>query len=237
MTIPKVIYQTWKHKNLSPNIIKIRDNIQNINPGYKIVLYDDDEIDEFIKSNFDKYIYDTYSKLNVGAARADFWRYCILYKYGGVYLDMDSEILRPLDEIIDKDDHAIITREGNKGYFNNWIMIFQKEHPILLEAINNCCYNIKNKTSDNIALLTGPWGPLTDAVNKVMCEFYHKKTNLYFEDDDVLNNTLNNPNIKTRCKFYKIDMGSYAQFKHRYVRDLYKNHTYWRSEKQLYKIH
>ena len=127
MSIPKVIYQTWKHKNLCSNLIKIRENIQKLNPDYKIIIYDDNEIDEFIKSNFDEYIYDTYSKLNIGAARADFWRYCILYKYGGVYLDMDSEIIKSLDDLIDENDQAIITRESNKGYFNNWIMIFQKK--------------------------------------------------------------------------------------------------------------
>jgi len=56
-----------------------------------------------------------------------------------------------LDELIDENDQAIVTREHNKGCFNNWIMIFQKDHPILLETINNCCYNIINKTTDNIA--------------------------------------------------------------------------------------
>jgi len=96
MPIPKIIYQTWKDKNLSSNLLKIRDNIIKLNPDYKIILYDDKEIDEFIKSNFDEYVYNAYSKLNIGAARADFWRYCILYKFGGIYLDFDSEILKTI---------------------------------------------------------------------------------------------------------------------------------------------
>ena len=235
MPIPKVIYQTWKHKNLSSNLIKIHKSIQELNPDYKIILYNDNEIDKFIKLNFDEYIYDSFSKLNIGAARADFWRYCILYKYGGVYLDMDSNIIRSLDDLIEEDDQAIITREGNKGYFNNWIMIFQKNHPILLEAINNCCYNIKNKTSNNISILTGPWGAFTDAVNKIMGEFFHKKSNLYFEEDSILNNILNNPSNKIRCKFYKIDMGTFARWKHRYTNELYIDHIHWTNNKQIYK--
>jgi mannosyltransferase OCH1-like enzyme len=35
----------------------------------------------------------------VGAARADVWRYSVLYVYGGVYLDDDSYIGVPLDEV------------------------------------------------------------------------------------------------------------------------------------------
>ena len=235
MPIPKIIYQTWKDKNLSSNLLKIRDNIIKLNPDYKIILYDDKEIDEFIKLNFDEYVYNAYSKLNIGAARADFWRYCILYKFGGIYLDLDSEILKPLDELIDENDQAIVTREHNKGCFNNWIMIFQKDHPILLETINNCCYNIINKTTDNIAQLTGPHGPFTNAINKIMKEFYFKKTNLYFEPDCLLNNILNNPKNKIRCKFYSIDMGLYATWKHKYAQDLYIDHTHWSKEKQIYK--
>ena len=76
-------------------------------------------------------------KLNVGAAKADFWRYCILYKNGGIYLDIDSEITNSLDQLILKDDQCIITREGHYGIFNNWIMIFEKNHPILLKTIEN----------------------------------------------------------------------------------------------------
>jgi hypothetical protein len=140
-----------------------------------------------------------------------------------------------LDELIDENDQAIVTREHNKGSFNNWIMIFQKDHPILLETINNCCYNIINKTTDNIAQLTGPHGPFTNAINKIMREFYFKKTNLYFESDCLLNNILNNPKNKIRCKFYSIDMGLYATWKHKYAHDLYIDHRHWKNEKQIYK--
>lgn len=42
-----------------------------------------------------------YNAINpaVGAAKADIWRYAVLYTYGGVYLDDDSDIRKPLDEV------------------------------------------------------------------------------------------------------------------------------------------
>ena len=38
--IPKVIYQTWKTKNLSPEQILIKNKIKELNPEYDIILYD-----------------------------------------------------------------------------------------------------------------------------------------------------------------------------------------------------
>ena len=253
MTIPKIIYQTWKTKSLPLNVQKVRDKISKINPEYKLILFDDDDIDNFIKKNFDIKIYNLYKKLNVGAAKADFWRYCILYINGGVYLDIDSDIIRPLDELIEDEDKCIITREGNLGFFNNWIMIFEKHHPILLETIIQCCYNIENKITNDICYLTGPHGPFTNSINKIMLHLYNlynninnsniNITNLYFEKDEVLNSVFNNKNNnnnnnneldKVRCKFYKIDMGTFAKWKHDYIDELYKSSVYWRNEKKIF---
>lgn len=235
MTIPKIIYQTWKTKSLHNNCIKIRDNIQKLNLNYQMILYDDADMDAFIKSNFHPTIYNCYLQLNVGASKADFWRYCILYKKGGVYLDIDAEIVKPLDELIIGDEQCIVTREGNAGIFNNWIMIFEKEHPILLECINKCCFNIINKITNDVCKLTGPQGPFTNAINEILIPLYNKKTHLYFENDIQLNNVLNAKTNKIRCRFYGVDMGPYANFKHPYVKDLYQNNTHWIYEKIIFK--
>jgi len=235
MPISKVIYQTWKTKNVPDNIQKVRDNIQKLNPDYEMVIYDDDDIDKFIKDNFDEFIYNCYSNLNVGASKADFWRYCILYKNGGVYLDIDSDITRPLNELIEENEQCIITREGNPGIFNNWIMIFDKGHPILLNTINNCCHNIINKTSYDVCYLTGPAGPFTKAINETLIPFYTKNTHLYYEDDNELNKILNNPDNILRCRFYGIDMETFAKWKSQFAEELYIGHTYWRGEIIIFK--
>lgn len=235
MPIPKVIYQTWKTKNLNENCIKIKDAIQALNPDYEMILYDDAEMDSFIQNNYSADIYNCFLQLNVGAAKADFWRYCVLYKNGGVYLDMDSEIVKPLDQLIQGYEQCIITRESNPGIFNNWIMIFEKEHPILLQTILNCCRNIMNRTTNNILHLTGPAGPFTDAINQTMVPFYNNQTHLYFEDDDKLNEILNNPINPVRCRFYGVDMESFAKWKHAYTADLYEGVVGWQNETVIFR--
>ena len=51
-----------------------------------------------------------------GAFKADLWRYSVLYAYGGVYLDDDSDIKTPLDEVIGIDDFLIMSEEGSNGF-------------------------------------------------------------------------------------------------------------------------
>ena len=96
--IPKIIYQTWYKKDIPKPIQNAINLMMEQNPNYSYQLYDDTDIDEFIKSNFNQTIYLAYKSLTVGAAKADLWRYLILFKHGGVYLDIDSVIYGKLDE-------------------------------------------------------------------------------------------------------------------------------------------
>ena len=40
--------------------------------------------------------------------RADLWRYCVLYAYGGVYFDMETRIRQDVDKMIREDDRAVL---------------------------------------------------------------------------------------------------------------------------------
>ena len=86
--IPLVIYQTWHTKSLPPKMAECVDKLKRENPEFEHHLYDDADCREFIHSNFDISILETYDRLIPGAYKADLWRYCILYKNGGIYLDI-----------------------------------------------------------------------------------------------------------------------------------------------------
>ena len=200
--IPKVVYQTWKTKVLPTNVINTIKNMKSLNPDYDFYLYDDNDIEKWIKSTFDDpIIYNTYSQLNVGAAKADFWRYLILYKNGGIYLDIDSEITKPLNELINENDTAIVSREKNSGttYFIQWCLIFSKGHPILKRAIDLCIRNINNRLSFYLPTLTGP-AVFTQAIHNVLKSQYNISIRtLIIQLMIILNNSntdLNNSQIK-----------------------------------------
>ena len=111
MRIPKVIYQTFKTSKV-PLITKWHIwRMKKRNPEYAYQFYDDAMIEDFIQNSFEKDVFELYKKINIGAAKADFFRYAILYKKGGVYLDIDSMFLTKIDEIITPEDSAVISLE------------------------------------------------------------------------------------------------------------------------------
>ena len=75
--------------------------------------------------------------MNHIVAKADLWRYSILYNKGGVYLDIDSQISGSLSDLINDDDDAIITPEIHENLFIQWGLIFGERHKILEKTLEN----------------------------------------------------------------------------------------------------
>lgn len=111
--IPKIVWQTWKDTNIEPCVQDNINKMKELNPEYDFKLVSDIECDKFIKENFNTKIYEAYLSINpkYGAAKADFWRYCVIYINGGIYLDLDSFIDEKLCNIIKDTDEALITLE------------------------------------------------------------------------------------------------------------------------------
>ena len=86
--IPLNIFQTWHTKKLPPLMENAVNKIKLLNPRFNHQLFDDYDCREFIKKNFTLEILNAYDSLIPGAYKADLWRYCILYKLGGIYLDI-----------------------------------------------------------------------------------------------------------------------------------------------------
>jgi mannosyltransferase OCH1-like enzyme len=157
MAIPKIIHQTFKTSKLPFltrwNISRFRKK----NPGYRYEFYDDARIEEFLKQEFEEEVFNFYRKINIGAAKADFFRYAVLYKKGGVYVDIDSGINCSLDDFITPEDTAIITRERNPDLYVQWALIYSAGHPFLEKTLEMVMENIRyNKYPNDVHSMTGP---------------------------------------------------------------------------------
>ena len=229
--IPKRIYQTWKTKDLPSGIKHVIRKMMELNPTYSHHLYDDADMDDFVNYNFPGDISDAYNQLNIGAARADLWRYLILYRYGGIYLDIDAAITKSLDTLIRPDDSAIITREPFEGLFNQWILIFKKGHPLLREIINQCVRNIQTRSSNNILHLTGST-VFTKMINKHLTGL-ELNGDIWHTTDTVLGLMFDVDDYFYRCRFYGIDMNEYAKYHSDNFQELYINCMQWEKEQKV----
>lgn len=100
--IPKRIFQTWKSKTDMPaNFAYWRRSFLDNNPGYQFDFWDDADNRAFIARHFPWFlrVYDAYP---AEIYRADVVRYFYLYMFGGFYADLDTQCLKPLDEVLDR---------------------------------------------------------------------------------------------------------------------------------------
>lgn len=118
-------------------------------PGWKEEIYTDARCDAFLLHEFEKehLIYKAYHLINrnYGAARADLLRYLLVYKYGGLYLDIKSAVNSPLPDL---SEDASFSRWNNHtdiikgGEICNWFVYGKKGAPIIKEIINQIVHNI-----------------------------------------------------------------------------------------------
>jgi mannosyltransferase OCH1-like enzyme len=102
--IPKIIYMCYK--NLE-DIQKYSVNWKTLNPDYDIKLFDNERCEKFLLEEYSQLHCDIFKYIKDGPIKADFWRVCVIYKYGGLYVDADIEPLVPLDEFIEKDSDFV----------------------------------------------------------------------------------------------------------------------------------
>jgi hypothetical protein len=137
----------------------IYDNL-NMNPCFDYYLFDDIDCAKFIKENFDSKVLCAFNNLVPGAYKADLWRYCVIYKFGGVYLDIKFKVKLDLKSYIEKYDQMLVTdKPGDKNEDDIYqgIIILNKNHSFLMDAINKVVENVKNNFYGNGSL--HPTGP------------------------------------------------------------------------------
>lgn len=172
--INKTIYRTYYDLSFKSSFQKAIDATQKNMPYYEQVYYDDDDIEDFIRIHYSERILKAYLSINsdYGPARADFFRYLIIYKYGGIYLDIKSSIVKDIREEIEKYPNHLFTSKGRDkiidypnnfgilpvlrnnynwsdfsgikyGEYNNWHIIAPAGHPVLGKMIQQIVSNIE----------------------------------------------------------------------------------------------
>lgn len=209
--IPKTIYQTWKTQSLPEKVSKIHKKFKKLNKDYNHIIYTDEQMNDYINSNVDKEIASVYWKMKHIVAKADIWRYSILFNEGGIYVDIDSSITGSLDGLIKEEDNAIISAETNRDLFVQWALVFEKKHVILENTLNNILrdvYEEKNKY-DHHSLMVGNYAK---SIYKAA-----KESSQNLEWDKINNNTdLTFYMNSSSFRLYGVDYNNHFQFKHKY---------------------
>lgn len=163
--LPKLIHQAFFPAAALPQELKQNiESLKALNPTWRHVLYDDVDIARYIRTNYGEVVFKQFERIDpvYGAARADLFRYLLLYKEGGVYLDIKSVATEPLNDVLSSDDRFIIaqwpsgpqakfsgagwheeTVHIHDGEFQQWFIVSTPGHPFLKAVIENVLRNLR----------------------------------------------------------------------------------------------
>jgi len=147
--IPKVIYIC--HKNL--DAIQIySQKWKDLNPEYEIKLYDDELCKKFLMEEYSQLHLDIFNYIQDGPIKCDFWRVCIINKYGGLYVDADINPIVPLKDYIEEDDDFVsciskyYKTDMIQGQLNPHFILSNKNNSILEKCIYKYIQKYVNKS-------------------------------------------------------------------------------------------
>lgn len=128
--IPKIVHYCWFGGNEKPDLFdRCWKSWQEHLPEYRFIEWNEDsfDVDQL------EYTSEAYSKGKF-AFVSDYVRLYALKKYGGIYLDTDVEVLRPLDDLLN--DPLFLGYENANGVNPGLIMGCIKNHPFLDELMD-----------------------------------------------------------------------------------------------------
>lgn len=152
-TIPKIIHQTY-YEDLSSDRFVHMVRLQNTwkNSGWDYRFYDDSDMRNYIINNFPSRVLDAFDAIIPGAFKADLFRYLVLMKDGGIYVDSDVVLNANLNLFVTP--HLsffvpvdIVTDYAKPGSFCAWngLMGSAPGHPFLIKATEMTLTNILNR--------------------------------------------------------------------------------------------
>lgn len=171
--IPKVLHVAWIRRGSSADqnmhsrcvheyLASAVQSWRKALPGYSIVFHDDDAVDKLLGSEWLEFpfITEMMKCLAYGSAvRIDVWRVLLLYKYGGVYTDIDNtpgELFS--EETIQSDDEAFFLSDGF-GRPSQWFQAMEPGHPIAylnMYEIFGRVLSIQDMDAIRVVMTTGP---------------------------------------------------------------------------------
>ena len=161
--IPRSLYQTFPTDNLPADLASGVNQLRDANRDWQYRLYDDKAIRAFVSEHYGHEVLRLIDRIapEYGVAKADLFRYLLIYEKGGVYLDIKSRFLVPMSSVIVGDESYILSQWQNGpgqrhegwglhadladvpgGEFQQWHVIAAAGHPFLRAVIERVLHAV-----------------------------------------------------------------------------------------------
>jgi hypothetical protein len=183
MDVPKIIWQTHNYEfNELPHYLKkVTQNWKNLNPGwdYRYASHTQrlKEVERYPELlNF--YLQQT------PTTQSDIWRFIVTYEHGGVYADMDSVCVKPLDYLLQgiRDcEMLVVPSDHNPGLLTNTAnYAIKAQSPIMANVLK---YGQDNIGKIEHIQIKHPWYWFIDEVTKPTNDVCYEFTSAWHTAD------------------------------------------------------
>lgn len=208
---PTKIWQSWKDDSQDPTerTKGFPGRWRDMNPSHSYERITDDTMQEFVAGRFDGPVLETFSRLDDAILRADYLRYLILLREGGVWADIDVLPHQPVSNWIpsphnesnsvnivigiETDHHK---RPVSRGItysvcFSQYTVLAKPGHPVLKKLVNQVTADLQTLlaakaeqpgapiTFSEVMKTTGPF-----AFTQVFMDYFTEKTGIEHTGDE-----------------------------------------------------
>jgi mannosyltransferase OCH1-like enzyme len=175
--IPKIIHQIWLGGSLPEKFQWMADSWRVNHSDWKYKLWTDADIKNFNLKNYKKF-----SEVQNYGAKADIFRYEILERYGGVYIDIDYECLKPID-VIHESGCSFYSCVMLPGTITNAFIGCVPHHPIIKKCIEGVqSANLQFSSYQDVIEALGPGFFTKKIIEYLLIE--EPKEKIYLFDTD-----------------------------------------------------
>jgi len=166
--IPKQVFMTYPSNEDPQRIRDVTENLVQIGRIEQASLhfFNDEqmaasacEISQLLDLAGVPRAYDAFIKLRPPAFKADLWRYMVLWRYGGVYVDFELRANSSLDSWLpfDSENLVLVKDKPHKleGYWNA-VMASPEGSELLLHVIRHVVENVLTESQHYGLAITGP---------------------------------------------------------------------------------
>lgn len=162
--IPRVIHQTWRDADPPAPLAALARTWRRLHPDWQWRLWTDADNRAFVAEHHPDFLafYDAYPH---PIQRVDAVRYLILQRLGGVFVDLDFEAVRPIDELLTsacvfgREPQENCVARGRDLIVSNAFMAAAPGHPFMADLADGLAVARPRSADANTAILetTGPF--------------------------------------------------------------------------------
>ncbi len=133
VVIPRIIHQTWKDRNVPRRFREAQASWRRHHPEWEYRFWTDQDLDRLIRERAPE-LAAQYRRYPENIQRVDAARYVILREYGGLYADLDTHCLRPMDELL---SNPLVLPLTTPFGVSNQLMLAEPSHPLFHHAVDS----------------------------------------------------------------------------------------------------